>query len=205
MTLFSPEEEKSIADAITAAERKTSGEILAVVARASDTYAYVPVLVAALAALLVPWPFIYLTWHPIQWIYLIQLLTFAAIAALLMPMTIRMWFVPRDVARKCVHARAVEQFLVQNLHTTAGRTGVLIYVSLAERRAQIVADKLLAAKVPHDSWKTIIDALTVDLAQDEPTRGFVTAIEACGRLLAQHFPPGSADTNEFPNHLIVLR
>jgi putative membrane protein len=205
MSLFSAEEEKHISEAITAAEKRTSGEILAVVATQSDSYLYVPFLVASLVALLVPWPLIYLTWHPVQYIYAIQLVIFLGILALLIPGTTRLWFVPASIKRMHAHRRAVEQFLVQNLHTTEGRTGVLIFVSLAERYAEIVADKGIHRKVPEGTWQTIVDQLTSDLSKNKPTQGFVAAIAACGSHLAKHFPPGSANANELPNHLIVLR
>ena len=205
MSLFTSEEEARISKAIGDVERKTSGEILAVVAKQSDGYLYVPFLVASLVALLVPWPFIYLTWHPVQWIYLIQLAVFAVIVALLLPGHVRLWVVPDSVKKMHAHRRAVEQFVVQNLHTSSGRTGVLIFVSLAEHYAEIIADKGIHAKVPEGTWQVIIDQLTNDLANDEAAKGFVTAIEACGKHLAAHFPPGTASANEFPNHLIVLQ
>lgn len=205
MSLFTRDEEARISKTIGDVERKTSGEILAVVATQSDGYLYVPFLVASLVALLVPWPFIYLTWHPVQWIYLIQLAVFGVIVALLLPGNARLWFVPDSVKKMHAHRRAVEQFLVQDLHTATGRTGVLIFVSLAEHYAEIIADKGIHAKVPEGTWQAIVDQLTSDLANNDAANGFVTAIEACGKHLTHHFPPGSGNANEFPNHLIVLR
>jgi putative membrane protein len=197
-------DEKRISAAIAMAEKSTSGEIVAVVAAQSDSYAYAPFLWAALFALLVPWPFIFFTWWPIQWIYLLQLVVFAALATLL---TIGGWrhrLVPRSVKRHHAHGRAVEQFLVQNLHTTQGRTGVLIFVSVAERYAEILADKGIHAKVPAGTWQSIIDDLTHAIGQGNTADGFVKAIEQTGSILAAHFPPGTHDPNALPNHLIVL-
>jgi putative membrane protein len=204
MSLFTLDEEKAVGRAIAAAERKTSGEILAVVAAQSDSYFYIPFLVASLVALLVPWPFIYLTWHPVQWIYLIQLVVFGAIVVLLLPMSNRLWFVPAGVKRQHAHRRAREQFIAQNLHTSAGRTGVMIFVSLAERYAEIIADNGIHKKVPADTWQHIVDRLTADLAKGKAADGFITAINACGVLLAKHVPPGTENPDELPNHLIVL-
>jgi len=205
MSLFTSEDEMRIAEAIGAVERRTSGEILAVVARQSDSYLHVPFLVASLVALLVPWPFIYLTWHPMQWVFMIQLAVFILILALLLPGETRLWFVPSGIKKEAAHRRAVEQFLVQNLHTSSGRTGVLIFVSIAEHYAEIIADQGINAKVPAGTWQSIVDQLTRDLADGKAADGFVTAVEACGQHLAAHFPPGSANTNELPNHLIVLQ
>lgn len=204
MSLFSSDDEKRISEAITLAENMTAGEIVAVVAREAETYLYAPFLIASLVALLVPWPFVYLTWHTVQWIYLVQLLVFAAVVAFFMETSRRLWLVPRSVKRMHAHRRAVEQFMVQNLRTTEGRTGVLIFVSLAERYAEIVAERQINHAVPDGAWQAIVDRMTDELSAGRPADAFVHAIEACGEHLAKHFPPGSANKNELPNHLIVL-
>ncbi len=204
MSLFSDQERERISAAISASEHNTSGEIVAVVTDASDAYHYVPFLWAALAALIVPWPLIHFTWIAVQWIYLIQLLVFLVLVALLWPRRVRTALVPGSVKRAHAHRRAAEQFLVQNLHTTAGRTGVLIFVSVAEHYAEILADSGIDARVPDGTWQEIVDSLTREIALGNPAGGFVLAIERAGHHLSQHFPPGTHDPNELPNHLIVL-
>lgn len=204
MAFFSTDEELRISKAIADAEMKTSGEIVAVVADMSDRYHYVPFLWAALAALLVPWPLIHFTWISVQFIYIVQLLVFLALLVVLWPQNVRAGLVPRSVRRAHAHRRATEQFLTQNMHTTDGRTGVLIFVSIAEHYAEILADKGIDAKVPPGTWQAIVDQLTGDLASGTAAGGFVTAIEEAGRHLAEHFPPGTHDPNELPDHLIVL-
>ncbi|MFN3867713.1 MAG: TPM domain-containing protein [Hyphomicrobiaceae bacterium] len=202
--LFTPDEQIRISDAITRAEQSTCGEIVAVVASESASYRYVPLLWASLLALLVPWPLIYLTWMPVQTIFLAQLAAFLTLLIALMPPAVRMALVPRSVKHAHAHRRAVEQFLVQNLHTTEGRTGVLVYVSVAEHYAGILADTGIAAKVPQAMWQDIVDRLTACIGDGKPADGFVTAVTDIGALLAQHFPPGSANANELPNKLIML-
>lgn len=204
MALFTDAEEQRISDAIAGAERKTSGEIVAVVTAASESYFYVPFMWAAIVALLVPWPLIYLTWWPMHVVYFVQLATFLVLALMLMPRSVRVGLVPKSIKRAHAQRRAVEQFLSQSLHTTAGRTGVLIFVSVAERHAQVLADSGINAKVPAGTWEAIVAHLTADLADGRAADGFVHAIEQAGALLAQHFPPGSGDPNELPDHLIVL-
>jgi putative membrane protein len=204
MALFSTQEAERISAAITQAERKTSGEIVAVVAESSDSYLYVPFLWAALLALLVPWPLIHFTWMQVQYIYLIQLVVFAALVVLLWPKWLRTALVPRAMRQLHAKRRATEQFLVQNLHTTSGRTGVLIFVSVAERHAEVLADQGIDAKVPPGTWQTIVDDLTREIGNGRAADGFVGAITAAGEHLAQHFPPGAVDPNELPDHLIIL-
>ena len=204
MALFTQAEEERISATITAAERKTCGEIVAVVTEASESYLYVPFLWAALAALLLPWPLIHFTWMNVQYIYIFQLLVFLVLLVVLWPKGVRTQLVPKTVRNEHAHRRATQQFLVQNLHTTKGRTGILIFVSIAERHAEILADTGIDSKVPPGTWQETVDRLTAEIADGRAADGFVHAIEACGAHLARHFPPGASDPNELPDHLIVL-
>jgi putative membrane protein len=204
MQPFTPEEHAVIAGAISRAEEHTSGEIVVVVARASSSYGYFALMCVALLALAVPLPFIHLTKWPVEYIYIAQLTVFAAGAVLMQWERVRVAITPTALKRARAHQRAVEQFLVQNLHTTKGRTGVLIYVSDAERYAEVIADDGIYAKVTPQVWDDLIAALTAHIGKGTRTQGFVAAIETCGRILAEHFPPETGDHDELPNHLIVL-
>ena len=205
MSFFSAKDAARISAAITDAERKTSGEIVAVVAPQSSHYEYVPLMWAALLALVVPWPLIHFTWMKVQWIYLIQLLVFLVLLVLAWHPRVRMALVPKSTRNANVHRRAAEQFLAQNLYTTAGRTGVLVFVSAAEQRVEIIADSGIDARVPKGTWQKIVDDFTREIGAGHAVDGFVHAIEKIGGHLAEHFPPGSRDPNELPDHLIVLR
>jgi putative membrane protein len=165
---------------------------------------YIPFLWGALAALIVPWPFVLFTWWPIQHIYALQIAVFAAFVLVLSRSWWRVALVPRHIRHRLAHRRAVEQFLAQNLHTTAGRTGVLIFVSLVERYAEILADAAIHKRVAESEWQSIVDGLTKAMGKGRVCDGFVAAVEAVGRRLAEHFPPGSHDPRALPNHLIVL-
>jgi putative membrane protein len=204
MAFISDKDQARIGEAIVAAERKTSGEIVTVLSGESASYLHVPFLWAGLIALIVPWPLVFFTWLPVQTIYVVQLATFMLILLLTLPRSVRYGLVPQSVKRERAHRRAVEQFLVQNMHTTAGRTGIMIYVSVAERYAEIIADTGIDAKVQKGTWQAIVDDLTANIAKGKAGDGFVHAVETSGDLLAQHFPPGTRDPNELPNHLIII-
>lgn len=204
MTWLSEADRRRVSEAIQKAEQKTSGEIVAVIAGQSDSYFYVPFLWAGVAALLVPWPLIYLTTWSLTAIYLTQLVVFGAIVGLLYPMRRRAMLVPAAVKALHVERRAIEQFFMLNLHTTESRTGVMIFVSVAERQARILADKAIDAKVPAGTWQSIVDQLVIEIGKGRPADGFVAAITTSGEHLAANFPPGRADTDELPNHLIVI-
>jgi putative membrane protein len=199
-----PEDERAaIEDAISRAEKKTSGEIVVVVTRVSSRYYGIGLMWAALVALSVPLPLILFTNWPVEHLYIIQLAVFALGVALLQWEPLRFAVVPKSVKHARAHERALKEFLAQNLHTTKGRTGILIYVSFAEHFAELVADHAIDKKVSQETWDEIVRMLTDHLGRGEREKGLTAAIEACGKLLAKHFPPGSQDLNELPNHLIV--
>jgi len=197
-------DQRAISKAIAKAEARTSGEIIAVMARASDDYIFIPLLWAALFGLFVPLVLLFATAWPAQHIYIAQLATFAVLAVIGLWWPVRMAVVPKSIKRARVRRSALQQFLAQDIHTTASRTGILIYVSLAERIAEVVADKGIYDKVPSERWDDIVEALAVALKARRTRAGFVKAIGGCGDLLAEHFPPGSANANELPDHLILL-
>jgi len=98
----------------------------------------------------------------------------------------------------------MRQFLAQGLHRTENRTGVLIFASAAERYAEIVADAVINAKVTPEVWDNAVAALTSAIKAGRPGDGFVAAIEQCGAVLAQHFPPGAMNRNELADKLVEI-
>ena len=204
MKPFTDQERAAIEAAITRAEKHTSGEIVVVVAPASDGYYALALMWAALLALAVPLPLILLTKWPVEYIYLLQLSVFGICVGLAQIEPLRLTVTPKSIQRARAHEKAVEQFLAQNMHTTRGRTGVLIYVSFAEHYAEVIADDGIYKKVRPIVWEEVIAELTSHLARGTRDQGFITAIGMCGKVLAEHFPPGHADKDELPNHLIVL-
>jgi putative membrane protein len=193
-----------VVEAIRAAEVRTAGEIFCVIAHASSTYRLVPIAWAALVALLVPLALIYLSNWPAATIYTLQLAAFIVIAAVLSVPAVRFRIVPRQTMRRRAHAEAMRQFLAQGLHLTERRTGVLIFASVAERYAEIVADSGINAKVESNVWENAIAALIAAIKDGRPGDGLVAAVEQCGVVLARHFPPGAINRDELPNKVIVI-
>jgi len=202
--MISQADKTRIVEAICAAEAKTSGEIFCVVAHQSSDYRLVPLAWAAALALLVPAPLIYLTLWPASVIYLVQLIVFIAASLALSLPAIRFHIVPRRTQHERAHTEALRQFFAQGLHQTENRTGVLIFASLAERYAEIVADAGINAKVAPDVWDKAIAALIAGIRHGRAADGFVAAIEQCGALLAEHFPPGAMKRDELPNKLVEI-
>ncbi|MGE3149075.1 MAG: TPM domain-containing protein [Pseudorhodoplanes sp.] len=193
-----------ILTAIREAESRTSGEIYCVIAHASSEYRLVPVAWAAMMALIVPLPLLYWTTWPASVIYLLQLIVFAVVALGLFKPEIRYRVVPNRTKRDRAHAEALHQFLAHGLQNTELRTGVLIFVSIAERYAEIVADSGIHQKVTQNVWDDAIAVLLSEIRRGAPADGFVNAIELCTAVLAEHFPPGAINRDELPNAIVEI-
>jgi putative membrane protein len=202
--MISPADHARVAEAIRAAETKTAGEIFCVIAHRSSEYRLVPLAWAAAAALVIPAPLIYFTLLPATTIYLAQILAFIVLALALSWPPIRFHLVPRRAKHDRAHEMAMRQFLAQGLDRTEDRTGVLIFASTAERYAEIVADAGINAKVTREVWDEAIAVLIAAIKDGRPADGFVAAVEQCGRVLAQHFPPGTLNRDELPNRLVEI-
>jgi putative membrane protein len=202
--VISATDRERVRAAIAAAEATTSGEIYAVVARQSDDYRIVPIVWATLVSLLSPAVLLLATNLAASVIYAIQLGVFVVLALLLSMTQIKPFVVPDAIKRRRARALAVELFLAHGLHTTEARTGVLIFVSLAEKRAEIVADTSIATLVNQEIWDRAMKALVAELKAARVADGLVAAIAKTGAELARHFPPRERDRDELPNDLLIL-
>lgn len=194
-----------ISEAIRAAENRTSGELVTVIAHAADDYAFIPVLWASMVALLTP--ILLLLFMPglaVEWVIGAQLAVFLTLSLLLRLTPLGVALVPKAVKHMRAARLAREQFLAQDLHHTAERTGVLIFVSVAERYVEILADQGINERVGQHEWDDIVAEFVARVKRREIEAGFVGAVEACGTLLAQHFPKPEGNPNELPDHLVEL-
>jgi putative membrane protein len=163
-----------------------------------------PLILAAAASLALPWLLVAFTGMPIYRILLLQLVTFVVAALLLCQKRVRVALMPRAARRAVANQVAMQQFRAYGVARTKGRTGILIFVSLAERYARIIADEGIAALVPQSEWQHAVDALTAHMREGRLADGFVAAIDLCGAVLAIHFPSNDANPNELRNRLHVI-
>ncbi len=224
LTPMTEAERMRVGAAVTAAEASSAGEIVTILTGRSDDYRDVALAWAALVALvsllaLALFPAFYLglidrvtgawvqEWHPAQLFEVAALMAtikFAATWLLLQWWPLRLALVPRPVRNSRVHARALTCFRVGAERRTTGRTGILIYLSLAEHRAEIVADEAIASKVPAEVWGAALAAMLAELKQDRMADGLIAAVERVGAVLAEHFPRAADDNNELPDRLIEV-
>lgn len=214
-----------VAAAVTAAEATSDGEIVTVLARRSDAYADVALTGAALAMLLwlaalATWPGIARAidahlvdaWRPdgapagaLLAIALIGAgLAFLLVRLLLADARARLLVTPGGLKAHRVRARAITLFRAAVEGRTRAKTGVLLYLSLAERRAEIVADAAIASRVAPERWGEAMAALIAAVKDGRPADGMVDAVRLIGAVIAEHFPRSPDDTDELPDRLILL-
>ena len=225
--LLSPDDHKRIQQAVTAAELTTRGEIVCVIADEASPYLEVPFAWAAAVAIALPLLVLALSnfsSHPdiMAWGWraahvgaththviaalaafaIAQSILFIAVVLLVSIPVVRRFLTPASLKRGHVHQRALEQFVARDLHKTHEHTGVLIYASLAERCAEVLADTGVVAKVPMSAWDDVIAKLVGDIKAGVPSDGFVEAVEHCGQILATHFPAHGRNLNELPDAIV---
>lgn len=213
-----------ISAAVHDAELHSAGEIVTILSERSDGYTDVALAWAALVAftaltVLSLFPHFYLPlidrvlgrweheWPP-QAVLVVAAMAamakFGSMLALQLWQPLKWLLVPRHIKAARVRARAVMCFKVGAERRTTGRTGVLIYVSLAEHRAEIVADAAIASKVSGEVWGEAMAALLTGLRHGRAADGLVDAVGKVGVVLAQHFPRADDDVNELPDRLIEV-
>ncbi|MGU3667601.1 TPM domain-containing protein [Methylobacterium sp. A49B] len=193
-----------LARVVARAEAGTSGEIVVMVCRQAGAYRSVVLLAVLVAALILPWPLIALT----AWSAASILLAQAALVAFLLLASqqerLRLALVPRSLRRARAREAARRAFWSRGLSRTRARTGVLLYLSLAERHAEIVADLGVLGRIPQEVWDGVLNDLVPALGRGEVEAGLTVAVERVGARLADHLPAGPDDPDELPNRVIVV-
>lgn len=201
---MSPEDRERITQAIRAVEARTTGEIVCVLAEQSSDTGALPILLAALAALALPWLLVAFTALPVVTILSLQVVVFAVLTMLLCLPRVRVALIPRRARRAMAFRVATEQFFTRSVSRTRDRSGILIFVSLAEHYARIIADDGIAARVPQSHWQGAVDALTAHVREGRVADGFIAAVERCADVLAQQFPSTDGSLNELPDRIYFI-
>jgi putative membrane protein len=224
MLRLTQEDHDKVSAAIAAAEGNSSAEIVAVVSELSDSYHDVAlhwavlVLIAVLAwAAACPtclnwWMDLFLGgWRPepslretLTFLLVLAVLKFTAVLLILKYRPLRLALTPGATKTRRVRRRAVALFRTGAEQRTVGRTGVLIYLSLGERRAEIVGDEAITKVTTPETWGEAMAALIVEVKAGRPGDGIAAAVSQVGKVLTEHFPRSDADINEIPDKLIEL-
>lgn len=221
---LTPDQHKIVSDAVAAAEQHTSGEIVTVLADRSDGYGDVALLWAAIAAFtamslfaLFPQPFMDL-WDRLVggWLHewttgeLASMVISLGLFAFALMWLIQLWdplkfaLIPAPLKHSRAHDAAIKHFKVGAERRTHGRTGVLLYLSMREHRAEIVADQPIAEKVPAEVWGAAMADMLEHIRRGCIAEGLAAGVRDVGEVLAEHFPRDADDQNELPDRLIEV-
>jgi len=140
----------------------------------------------------------------VERILILQVIVFLLLTVILCLPRVRTALLPPRARRAIAHRAALEQFVLRGIARKQDRSGLLIFVSLAEHYARIIADDGIAARVPRAQWQAAVDALTAHMRDGRIAEGFITAIELCGNELAAHFPRTDASRDELPDRIYLI-
>lgn len=194
----------AIAETVRQAESLTAGEIVVVVDHAASSYRTVPVVMALSLSLLVPWPLLAMTTISAPRIFLVQIICAALLLGTLLWYGRGGRFVPGFVKRGRAHGVALREFTARGLTRTRARTGVLLYVAIQERYAEILVDTGIEGRIAQDVWDGIVEALLAAAREDQLRDGLIDAVRSVGAVLANHAPPLPDDIDELPNKVVIL-
>jgi putative membrane protein len=200
-------ERQTIAAEIAGAERETSGEIAVVVLERSDRHPAADWLACVLflsvgSALLAAW----IPWDRPLFLFALQLLLGAAgfLASRSMP-GFKRFFIREERATEMAAEQALQEFYAAGLHRTKDATGVLLFVSLLERRVIVLGDEGIDAKLDEAHWQETDQAILDAVRRGALGIGLVEGVRRCAAVLAEHFPAEGENPDEVPDHVIVRR
>ena len=207
---FSEADRAMIAAAVEASEKKTSGEIVPMVVSAS--YAYPMADAIGSVALALPGAFLLTplvggcfwmgTWN--LWVFLgvFTLLLLAGQAIVRRSLMIKRFFIANREIDVEVEEAAITSFFKKGLYRTREETGVLIFISLFERRVWVLADRGINRKVAPGQWDEIVALIVQGIKQKRAPEAICAAVEKVGNLLADHFPAREDDRDELTNLIV---
>ncbi len=198
----------AIRAAIETAEARTSAEFVTVVARSAEPYLYIPSLMAAIGALFLSG--IALMFQPqigfttIEF-YGGQVALFVVLVAICQTPAIRLALVPKSIRHARASRLARQMFLELGMTESDDRNAVLLFVALGERYVEIIADAGLQAKLADTTvWDAVVAKFVAEVRQGRVADGFVSAIEGCADVMAEHFPNREGAENRHPDRLIEI-
>jgi len=181
---LSTQDTSRIHAAVAAAEARTQVHAAVSIVAASDRYLLFPLVWGALLSLVaggvlaVGWPYL-----PLREAFAIEAIVFVIFSLLLDWWPLRLLLVPRHILRRHAQTLAQREFAARILASSERKGGVLFFVSLGERYAEILADRDTHARVGTTAWNGILADFTAAAGQRRVADGIVAAIEACSSVI----------------------
>lgn len=191
---FTSADQNRILAAVKEAERKTSGEIVPYVVGRSDGYEEAEWRAAGLFSILLMMAVILhqsftSLWLPFGLVeMLLGILLGGGIGMLLVQFVpaVKRLFAGKALIERRVAQRAAEAFITEEVFKTRDRTGILIFLSLLERKVLVVGDTGINAKVEKQDWHDVVERVVKGIREGKPADGLMEAIQLCGELLQKH-------------------
>ncbi len=202
---FSKPEKQQISILVKKAEHKTSGEIAVMVVDGSDSYREAEILGALLLSAFIALVVTVSLHHVTVWSYIPAVIIFWFPALYLMRgfPHFKLAFAGKKRLDEAVRARAIRAFFEKKLYRTRGDTGILIFISILERKVWILGDRGINERIDPQFWLGLAGELAGKIREGDAFGGLCTVIEKLGRILDDHFPQEADDTNELPDEVIV--
>jgi putative membrane protein len=201
----------SIEDAVHAAEKKTSAEIVAMVVRSSSRYyqTTITLILTGFIVFLMAYEFLNFEaywdsfYKTLAFVTTSLVIIFGVLPRLARIGIVQRWMTHKNEEAEQVFKRAQIEFYHNDLHHTEGASGVLIFISLLEHAVVVLADKSISDRLPPETWQKIVDQILQDIKNKKMADGIKTAVASVAGLLTGPFPIKSGDRNELPNKLII--
>lgn len=209
--LFTPADQDRIAAAVAAAEGQSAGEIVPYVVQQSDMYEDASWRAALLGAFLALGVMVLLRQYTNAWLPEFITIAFIVVVAAgagfiltdLIPAMTRL-LAGKALIELRISQRAAEAFIAEEIFNTRDRTGILIFISLLERRVLVIGDAGINAKVKQEEWDAVASRVANGLRSGKPAEGLLAAIEQCGVLLQKRGVERRVDDdNELSNKLRI--
>jgi len=210
---FSEADQERIRDRVREIEKTTSGELVPMIVSASSHYPGAGALgamvfgfaVAFLADVALGFARLWRGFQPLDiWLFpaVFGVVFFAVLALERFFPSLKRPFIHDADSGAEVGEAAFAAFYRHGLAHTRNRTGILIFISIFERKVHVIADEGIHAKVGDDSWKRAVELVVGGFKSGRPTEAVCDAIAYCGKLLAEHFPRKRGDTDELDNLIV---
>lgn len=205
------EEQDRVTSAVQLAEKQTSGEIVPMIASKSHTYPSAILIGAVIlsipTAILFTSPLATLINLPPtnMWLFLcLNLLLFPIfISSIKKSVVLQSLFVSKSQIEEEVEKAAINAFYTEQLYKTRDENGILLYISVFEKKVWILGDAGINSKIEQSEWDNIISDLTRGIKDGNQCDAICAAVEKVGNTLKEHFPIQEDDINEL--HNIIIR
>jgi len=202
-TNLTSDQQTAIQTAVSTAEAHTSGEIVPLLVMQSDDYREAAVQASAIIAAALALTLALIIHDTSVWFFLPSafVLYFPTLLAVRRLPRLKLAFTPAARVNEVVRQQAMHVFYENGLHRTRDANGILIFISLLERKVWILGDRGINAVIPPERWSALASTLTSGIRQGQLTEALVGVIAEMGDILHQHFPSRHDDVNELPDLL----